>query len=728
MLKYISKGGIRVVSPLLALMAASFFMTGCGETTHHNGIDENSGKVDVLPPNSGIEGEVITEQPIPHQPFQFLNLMVRTDIADPHNEQGLDAWRFQIVSIDDQARPTSPIYYGETGPDGNGLVPLPPHMTGLPLLVTAYNDVLPPIDLDDDPDDLGECRYYEIFIPANCYSETPWLVGPVESALWNYYKKAAMRRAEAWNPSQVDCGTWLANLQGLILTDEVADELHELSDRDVMLFDDFALFKALQENQEFLTATRPPICMAERRHNGGGMERGEEIDPEGDFVLDDIVPPFTDIVSVMPDDDPVTVDLATGLPEVICTEGLWEDQALSVNGSIIAPEAHYLLDDEDFMGTVHDDKLTFPDLQVTTYNVRLGNGRELDHDKYDDSCALTNAVEFTNKLDDEQDINIGSGITYSNLFNGNDTVVYTTSDGDAVVDDNDTWAIFYDAESPVMEERVLLVEFLGHRREDWRDNLHMRYDTATEDLFLGVRSTYELNEEPVDGEKAFMFHTVSVWDGSSFAGRRDVRQNIFNCYEAADPWMRQYFITKHFQIREEEWCIDDECQLESLIKPLEAAEFAARSQCHSNSRANQRWRTDESGYWSINTDHGVHANIVVNPGWLAPDLDFEIYIQRFDEAVFKGPRTIARTDDCGQLSVALPTLVEGDRVLIKSEDNCCDDYDLVLPCVPEFTGYAGVPGIPYVPPVQGPPPVVGAGGPTGIPLVPAATGAPVPVL
>jgi hypothetical protein len=97
--------------------------------------------------------------------------------------------------------------------------------------------------------------------------------------------------------------------------------------------------------------------------------------------------------------------------------------------------------------------------------------------------------------------------------------------------------------------------------------------------------------------------------------------------------------------------------------------------------------------------------VIVNPGWLAPWLDFEIYIQKFDEAVFKGPRTIRTSDEVGQLLVELPTLVEGDRVLIMSQDSCCDDYDLVIPCVPEFTGFAGMPGVPYQPVTLGPPPI-----------------------
>ncbi len=99
----------------------------------------------------------------------------------------------------------------------------------------------------------------------------------------------------------------------------------------------------------------------------------------------------------------------------------------------------------------------------------------------------------------------------------------------------------------------------------------------------------------------------------------------------------------------------------------------------------------------MNSIHGVSGNVIVNPGWLAPDQDFELYIQKFDEAVFKGPRTIKRSDSSGQLMVEMPTLVEGDRVLIKAEDHCCSDYEVVIPCVPEFTGFSGLSGYPYIP-------------------------------
>lgn len=710
---FFSKGKY-ALSAISALLGVLLLVTGCNTGTEHvDRADSDSGKEAVLPINelpavvdpipSVIDVPVATAVP----DWDSIQLMVRTDPADPHNERFLDDWRFELYTIDDQARPTSPIYYGETGPDGTALVGLPSYMFALPLIVTAYNTAFPLGNPDLENDDYGECRILEIFVPPYCYNQAIWLLGPFEDALWRYYKQAARRRAEAWNPSQVDCGTWLANIQLLIQTDEVSDELNELSDRPDMVFREEVLVDALQENQAFLTPTRPPICMAERRHNGGGMERGDLIQQEDeDLSIDNAVGPFGPF-GPAPDLDEVIVDLGNGLVSDICDAPHWEDEALVVNGTTFIPINNYKLDDDDFMGTVSDQAEIVPKIDATTYNVRLGNGRELDHDKYDDACAITTMVQFTNTDDDEQDLNIGTGVTLSNLFeDGTNTDVYLTSDGDAVVDDNDYWAIFYEsgANSPA-QRSVIAVELLGHRQEDFRDVLHMTFDKDTEDLFLGLRADFELNEEEVDGERAFMAYTIHVWDGSSISGRAAVRQNILDCYEAADVWARQFFVTEDFQVKEEECCVDDECHIESVIEPTLAAEFAVRSQCFSNSRANQRWRTDDSGYWAINTVHGVHGNVVINPGWLAPDLDFEIYIQKFDEAVFKGPRTIRRTDDCGQMMVALPTLVEGDRVLIKSEDNCCDDYDLVLPCVPEFTGFAGAPGVPYVPDTLGPPPV-----------------------
>lgn len=775
MAKYFHHGK-KAGSVISALTAALLLVTGCSDSpsTKKTAIDASGGIVPAVGPIATLPPKVIDVPVVaPAVPvWSTISLMVRTDPVEPQNERFLDDWRFRIFTIDDLGRPTSPTFYAESAPDGTALVGLPGYMFQLPLLITGYNDVLPLADdecFGDEPigDDLtlGRCRQFEIFVPAYCYDKAIWLLGPFESALWDFYSRAAERRAEAWNPSQVDCGTWLANMQALILTDEVSDELDQLSGSECEIFRREALVQALQENQNLLTPTRPPICMAERRHNGGGMERGRELDgflvaeTNGDpaaFILDideDRVLPEWE-VEVFPDVDPIYINVGdasllpptpgTGLVYDICNpvrstatpplqnlDRIWDSANLNIKfsddlvGVDFRPTETFILDDEDFMGTISDMRGIGEGekLDVSSYNVKLGNGRELDHDVYDDSCAVTTILEFTNRSDDELDVELNTGVTFTNVFQDADAQVWLTSDGDRVVGDNDYWAIFQDEPlpgiaqpTPLDRHRALGVELLGHRQEDFRDVLHMVFDDVTDDLFLGLRADYELNEEEVDGERAFLVYTMHFWDDRSVAGRRALRRNIADCYEAADVWARQFFTTRYFNFFDDQCCIDDDCRVEDTISAREAAEFAARSQCFSNSRSNQRWRTDDSGYWSMNTDHGVNGDVIVNPGWLAPYMDFEIYIQKFDEAVFKGPRTIRRTDDVGALMAEIPTLVEGDRVLLKSEDNCCDDYDLVIPCVPEFTGFAGAPGIPYVPITLGP----------AIPVPPAAI-VPVPV-
>lgn len=743
MAKQISWGGKKVVGAIAALTSALFLLTSCGGDKAPADHPSNSDAKDVVAPQGG---------PVPSQPigggdvpaaipaaaaWSTVELLARTDPADPHNERFLDDWVFRLYNIDDSGRITSPIYSGESGPNGGAVIGLPAYMFALPIVVFGFNEALEPYCPPHETSTAGilnnvtdetdcQCRSFEIFIPPFCHDKAVWLLGPFENALWRYYRHAAHRRGESWNPSQVDCGTWLANLQALILTDEVTDELNELSDRDDMVFRQEALIEAFQENTQFLTPTRPPICMAERRHNGGGMERAEATALARE--IDDDVAPWT--TEVMNDNDPVFIGV-NGVVDSIC--GIALDGEAKVNTVVFAPTSSFILDDEDFMGVISDQPEVLANLDMSIFNVRLGNGRELDHDKYDDACALTSILEFTNKDDDENDL-LGSdktGVTFTNLLGGA-AQVHLTSDGDNVINDNDTWAIFYDHPSDEKTAKVIGVELLGHRKGDFRDVLHMTFNTTTHDLFLGLRADYEMNEEEVDGERAFLAYTIHVWDGSTPDGLEEVRRNISNCYEAADVWSRQFFVTQYFQTRHEECCIDEDCDLDWLITPLRAAEFAVRSQCFSNSRANQRWRTEQSGYWSINTEHGVPGDILVNVGWLAPNMDYEIFIQKFDEAVFKGPRTVKTTDDCGQLLVEMPTLVEGDRVLIKSEDNCCDDYDLIIPCVPEFTGFAGAPGIPFVPVTLGPPPPgplpvpgipgPGPGGPGG--LVPGVPGAP----
>lgn len=753
-----------------ALLSALMLLSACDDTQsptgpNNNGSDyrnlggQNGGN---LPSNEGPDntnlGPVIPPLPGKTNPFDFIEVIVRTDPAEPQNERFLEDWRFEIFNIDDQARQLSQIFFGETDLTGGARLGLPSYMFALPLVIRAYNEVYPPThDRDDfrhhctaedaacianeeanyhEKNGFGECKQFEVFVPANCNDRAVWMVGPFEDSLWDFYKEAARRRAESWEPSQVDCGTWLSHMQLLLGSDRIVDELNDISNTIDQRFDREVLFDALQENQEALVPTRPPICMAERRHNGGGLERGDIIEEDDDdndstIKLDD----FNRHV-VEDEDDEENLDLADrdpiyitkdGIPKKICgvtisrhhreegneTIANSDDDdspgELDVNGTKFTSLTNYWLDEEDFIGVVSDHPELDPLLDVTIFNVRQTNGREFDDLKYDDACSLTTLVEFTNNDDDEQDVQADSGFTFYNLFGHEEAEVYLTSDGDAVVDDNDTWVIFMTEDEHVENgedhgKKVISVELPGHRAEDFRDVLHLKYDEESEELFVGLRADFELNEEEVDGERAFMGFTITAWDGSTEDGREAIRDNIANCYDASDVWARQFFVTENFQSRKDECCFDDECIIDDVIGPLLAAEYAVRSQCFSNSRSQQRWQTDDVGFWDMNTHHGVAPNLVVNAGWLAPFLDFEIYIQKFDEAVFKGPRTVTTTDEVGQLMLALPTIVEGDRILIKSEDSCCDDYDLVIPCVPEFTGFAGAPGIPYIPQAIGPMP------------------------
>jgi hypothetical protein len=568
-----------------------------------------------------------------------------------------------------------------------------------------------------------ECRSFEIFVPPNCYNAGPWLLGPLENAVWNYYEGANRLRGEAWNASQVDCGTWLANLQLLIQTSRVNEELHQIAEDGNTLFDPQVLVETFQENQNFLTPTRPPICMAARFHEGGGLNEG--------FVLEQDDFPYVIAAGFTPFEGVENADVVG--PELIVVNedgsirnlcGQRFDAELRVNGAEFEPTRFFVLqNDGDFMGSVHKEDDIVRDLNVRLFNIRLGNGRPLDSDVYDEACALTQLIEFTNVSDEPQNILDNTGVTFYDLFEQHhrDTNVWLTSDGDAVINDDDTWAILYSGDEHC-RERVLAIELIGIRAGDFRDTLYMeRRDNSGiaendgEDLFIGLRADARLEAETIDGEYGFMAYTISYWDGHDEEGLKNVRTQISSCYEAADVWARQFFTTSDFQRRAgEDCCLDECCKIEKTICPLRAAEMAVRSQCFSNSRSNNRWQTQEVGFWSLNNNHGVGPNVVVNPGWLAPNTDFEIYIQSFDQAVFKGPRTVVTSDCYGQIMTAIPTLVEGDRILIKAQPAHARDYDVVLPCVPEFTGFVGAPGLAFVPTIVGP--VVPLVGPAIAPL------------
>ena len=72
--------------------------------------------------------------------------------------------------------------------------------------------------------------------------------------------------------------------------------------------------------------------MAERRHNGGGMEREAELDfdlDDPDVLLDNFDGPFGPF-GPRPDDDPVTVNLSTGIVDVLCYQNNDDDDAIAL--------------------------------------------------------------------------------------------------------------------------------------------------------------------------------------------------------------------------------------------------------------------------------------------------------------------------------------------------------------------------------------------------------------
>ena len=82
-----------------------------------------------------------------------------------------------------------------------------------------------------------------------------------------------------------------------------------------MLFDDSYLEKAFQENQQVLVPTRPAICMAERRHEGGSLERADLADliESSYYTLDDST--VSGLIGT--DVDPVHIG-SNGIVDKIC--------------------------------------------------------------------------------------------------------------------------------------------------------------------------------------------------------------------------------------------------------------------------------------------------------------------------------------------------------------------------------------------------------------------------
>lgn len=397
-----------------------------------------------------------------------------------------------------------------------------------------------------------------------------------------------------------------------------------------------------------------PICLAEKRHsNQDDLVKGALIATDGSPINLEWGADSAD------DEDPILI--AGGIPTSICGQPLKGD--LKINDSFFTPKKTNTLINEDFVGLVTSER--DPKLDVSIYNIRHNNGYPTAHIDHDDSCSLTSMIEFRNRDNDEQEILGDSGITFHGLLESKtdrpkfeDFKVFSTSSGDAVLDEQDTWVIFA---SGWNHQKVILVELLGHRQGDFRDVLQMELCGANEqDLFIGLRKDYELNEEEVDGDVAYLHYTITTFDSSTDAGYNQMRKDISNCFQAADPWAKEFI------------------RFDAGITPVVAADMVARSQCFSNSSSQQKWQDVNMGFWSMNTIHGVAGNIFVNAGILDANAKYSVYIQRFDENTFRGPRTYVYTDNEGRIMTAIPTIVEGDKVkLLRTKAN---NKELIIDC------------------------------------------------
>lgn len=372
-----------------------------------------------------------------------------------------------------------------------------------------------------------------------------------------------------------------------------------------------------------------PMCMQEQRHSAGSLERGARI-PEIVFPFD------LEGESFLYDHDPILI--YNGLPASLCDSQL--NGQIVVNGTTFTAQENYKLNNDNFVGVISSGSTET--LDISAYNIRHNNGQSVSSTLYDDSCSVTTSISFDNKnKQNEYDLSYGTGVLFDGFLatNEGNMEIVATSSGNAKLDDKDTWVIFASPNG----EKTFVVELLGHREGDFRDVLRM--ELRGNDLFIGLRASYELNENYIDGSTAYLNFTITKFD--SEADNSQMKKDVVNCLNAADPWAQ-----KTFNVGKD-------------ITPVKAAKIVAHSQCFSNSISQQKWQEEDIGFWSMNTNHGVAANVVIPSGYLDANATYTLYIKKYDEDNFKGPRTIIYTDNKGRAITALPTLVEGDKILLK---------------------------------------------------------------
>lgn len=666
---------------------------------------------------------------------------IKLDPKHPQNEDFRSDWYVGVYNVDDHARPLGPTYYAGTDYSGKASIIVPHAMLSMPMVVVARNQahpLAPPGTLE-----MGHEVTLRAFVPADCHM-MPVMVDQLTNAAWVYYFRFfAQHGAENWNPSQVDCALWAKYSLAFLKTNEIQDILSDIPDTRTKMISLLDLIRPLQHYPQFIYKTRPPLFFAEQRHDGGGLDNGKLIKPHDNNDDEErFIGRFN--YSGMPDEFYLENQLASlrnsstmtvnkkGLLRSLC--GLKQHENLHpmilrpeliINDRVVKKaDEQYALDDKNFNGHIsyyRSDKNTLRDLNIRVATVRHTNGMPKDSDDFEEVCSATVMADYINTRDDNEDIKAGSGILFKDLFDHDDdqpstvfddTAIWYTSSGNRVVENEDTWAIFFD-KSPIIQggilhacgselfcdhpypvslcepfdrfsprydmvqffklhpnfyphiiEEALVVELLGFRKGDYRDNLHMVFDEAEEDLFIGLLADYELRPAQTDGEQANFATTIT------YINKKNMRHTLRACYQSADYLARQQI---------------DVLLLNKEIPVVVAANMIAESRCFSNSAANQQWQNYRLGLFSMNGHKQVRPNLFIPSGWLGPDLTYEIYLKKYDEATFVGPIGYFHTQFFIGAIAEIPTATEGDELMFVAQDACCNEFKVSVPAAPELT-------------------------------------------
>ncbi|MCA9508124.1 MAG: hypothetical protein KC505_06880 [Myxococcales bacterium] len=586
-----------------------------------------------------------------------LEIKINPSILEDLNEKIAEFWTIEAYPIDDYGQINGRKFYGRSDKNGIAHINIDSEYLASPFVIKAINEIY----FDDQKHEQAQ---YEIFLPA--HSQEKFItIDATADALWQYYKEAANLMGQSFSPSLVDQykfgsndDTWFNNLKKIREHKIMREALQSIKASAKFHLDRSTIEQLFQKNPSLLQPTRFPHAFTdEMGYQAYEFTKGDELF-DYSFLLDDYQ------YNKNKDSDPIVID-RNGMPNEICGHQFYTN--LEVNGRNVFIDNHYNLDSKDFIGTIHESRKENHSLQTDIINVRHSNGiSPIDNPAFDDACSLTTIAHFQNQQESDYKLDQGSGFLFHNflIHKGSILSIYQTSNGDKILNDKDSWAIFTIAKDGITQYAVI-VELLGIRQGDFRDALHMKItgDQKT-DLFIGLRKSFKLNEAEIDGESAYLKFDISVLDYSDLEKKLRSKKDVTSCLLSLDELERQ-MVSKNIFLPEADLA--------------QSALMIARSQCFSATQKQQSFNTTDARYWSISNNHGVYPNVLINTGWLPPKTEVEIFVEKWHDSIFKGPRMVGYTDEYGQLFLSIPTIVEGDRLLLKPLPN--KGYDLVIPVV-----------------------------------------------